>query len=145
MEIPVVYVQVQKESGLTSEKILADLKKEIGERAAIPKEVNLVDEIPLTQVGKIFKPALCWQAIKKAYASELEAIKDLVESMDVTVAEDKIHGSLATITVKPAAGIDEDQIENRIHQALASYTVKYKTLIDHTKERNGHKWTMKMR
>ena len=77
-------------------------------------------------MGKIFKPALRWEAIKKAYAAELEAIKDLVESMVVTVAEDKIHGSLATITVKPAAGIDENQIENRIREVLARYTVKYK-------------------
>ena len=82
-EVPVAYVQIQEGSGLTAEKILEHLKKTVGERAAIPKEVILLDEVPLTPVGKIFKPALRWDAIRRVYEKELEALGDTAESVEV--------------------------------------------------------------
>jgi len=124
-EVPVAYVQLQDGSGLTREKILTYLQKEIGERAAVPKEVAIVDAIPLTPVGKIFKPALRWQAIQKVYLSELETLGSLAESMEVAVSEDKIHGSLATVTIKAAPHATEGQIKNKVSEILARYTVKY--------------------
>ncbi|MBF0398839.1 MAG: acyl-CoA synthetase, partial [Desulfobacterales bacterium] len=57
-EVPVAYVQIAPESNLTQDKILEMVKETIGEKAAIPKEIHIVDVIPLTPVGKIFKPAL---------------------------------------------------------------------------------------
>ncbi len=101
-EVPVAYVQLQEDANLTPEQILNNLRQTIGERAAIPKQVIIVDQIPLTPVGKIFKPALRWDAIKRVYEEELRQLGDLVESIEVKVSQDKIHGSLATITVKPA-------------------------------------------
>lgn len=53
-EVPVAYVQLQEGVDLSGEKILEYLKKEVGERAAIPKEVIVIDQMPLTPVGKIF-------------------------------------------------------------------------------------------
>ena len=64
------------------------LNQEIGERAAVPKEVTIIEEMPLTPVGKIFKPALRWKAMQKVYQSELEALNDLITSLDVTVTEE---------------------------------------------------------
>ena len=90
------------------------LKNEIGERAAVPKEIAIIEEVPLTPVGKIFKPALRWKAIQKVYQNELEALGDMAESIKVEVSEDKIHGSLATITIKAASSISEDQIKEKV-------------------------------
>ena len=81
-------------------------------------------------MGKIFKPALRWQAIQSVYQSELETIKDSFTSMDVTVTEDKIHGSMVVIAVKAAADISHDQIRDRVSDILARYTVKYKLTIE---------------
>ncbi len=80
----------------------------------------------MTPVGKIFKPALRWIAIQNVYQSELEAINDLITSMDVTVTEDKIHGSMVAITIKAASGISKDQISAKVSDILARYTVKYR-------------------
>jgi fatty-acyl-CoA synthase len=125
-EIPMAYVQLQEAADLTPEQILDYLKKEIGERAAVPREVAIVEEMPLTPVGKIFKPALRWKAIKQVYQSELEAIKHLTASIDVAVTEDKIHGSMVAITINAASGISDDQIRSKIDDILARYTVKYR-------------------
>jgi fatty-acyl-CoA synthase len=125
-EVPIAYVQLQEGSDLTVEKILEHLKKEVGERAAIPKEVIILDEVPLTPVGKIFKPALRWDAIRRVYEKELEALGDLTESLEITVTEDKVHGSLATLTVKPAGGASKKEIEEKIEEILARFTIRYR-------------------
>ena len=125
-EIPVAYVQLQEAAKLTPEQILDYLKQEIGERAAVPKEVTIIEEMPLTPVGKIFKPALRWKAIQKVYQSELEAIDDLITSVDITVTEDKIHGSIVAITIKAASEISHDQIRDKLSDILARYPVKYR-------------------
>jgi fatty-acyl-CoA synthase len=125
-EVPVAYVQLQEGSDLTEEKILEHLKGEVGERAAIPKEVILLDEVPLTPVGKIFKPALRWDAIRRVYEKELQGLEGLAASVEVKVTEDKIHGCLATIRVKPAPGTSEKEIEEKIDTILARHTIRYR-------------------
>jgi len=122
----VAYVQLQEAADLTPEQILDYLKQEIGERAAVPKEVTIIEEMPLTPVGKIFKPALRWKAIQKVYQSELKAIDDLITSVDVTVTEDKIHGSMVAIRIKAASEISHDQIRDKVSDILARYPVKYR-------------------
>jgi fatty-acyl-CoA synthase len=125
-EVPIAYVQLQEDADLSEAQIFEYLEGEIGERAAIPKEVFIVDQIPLTPVGKIFKPSLRWQAIQRVYQTELEALGDLVESFDVSVGEDKMHGSLAVVTIKARHGISVDEIKYKIDDILARYTVKHK-------------------
>lgn len=125
-EIPVAFVQLQEGVDLTPDRILDYLKEEIGEQAAVPKEVTIIEEMPLTPVGKIFKPALRWKAIEDVYRSELEAIADQIRSLDVVVTEDKYHGSIVAISIKAAQNISHDQIWRKVNDVLARYTVKYR-------------------
>ncbi len=106
------------------------LQDEIGERAAIPKDIAIIDEVPLTPVGKIFKPALRWKAIQNVYQSVLQELGDLVESAEVEVSEDKVHGSMASITIQAGFGATEDQIKDKVDELLARYTVKYSLKIN---------------
>jgi fatty-acyl-CoA synthase len=124
-EIPVAYVELKEGAKITEGEILAYLGKEVGERAAVPKQVYIIPQIPLTPVGKIFKPALRWESIKKVYQQELSALKDLMDKFEVQVKEDKVHGSLATITVTPASGVSQQTIQEKVAEILAHYTVRY--------------------
>lgn len=126
-EVPVAYVQVQQHSTLTAESILAYLQREVGEKAAVPKEVVMLDTMPLTTVGKIFKPALRWDAIRRVYDSELRTLGDMVESVDVEVGEDKVHGSLATVAIRAAGGVSTQEIERQVDAILGRFTVRYVT------------------
>ncbi len=125
-EIPIAYVQLQEDADLKAEQILEHLKATIGERAAIPKEVFIVDEIPLTPVGKIFKPSLRWDATKRVYEAELQKLGGLAESVDVAVGEDKVYGTLAVITVKAAPEASAQTIEEKVQQILSQYTIRYR-------------------
>ena len=100
-EVVCLYVQLKEGCNLTKEDIMDYLKEHIGERAALPKEVIIVDSMPLTTVGKVFKPALHWDAVKRAYEDELSVLKNQVNFYKVDVGEDKAVGTLATVTVKP--------------------------------------------
>ena len=125
-ELPVAYIQLQEGTSLTAEKILQYLREEIPERAAIPKEVIILEEMPLTPVGKIFKLALRWDIIRRVYEQELAALGEMAESVKVEVAEDKLYGSLATIVVRPTSGISPSRVEKRVNEILAPYTIRYR-------------------
>jgi len=128
-EVPVAFVQLIEGSRVTVDDILAFAREHVGERAAIPKEVFIIDAIPLTPVGKIFKPALRWDVIGMVYARELEALGDAVRSVDVSAGEDKIYGTLVTIRATPSNGVEPDTLHKQIDDILARYTVKYEVTI----------------
>ncbi len=128
-EVPVVYVQLKEGASANPEEILEYAKTHIGEKAAIPKEVIILDKVPLTPVGKIFKPALRWDAVRRAYAKELEALQDNITSLDISVTEHSTYGTLASITIAPAHGIDPEELRQRVSQLLARYTIHYELTI----------------
>jgi fatty-acyl-CoA synthase len=128
-EVPVAYVQLQDNADLTPDQILDYLKTKIGEKAAVPKEISIIDEMPLTPVGKIFKPSLRWQAIQRVYETELDILGPSVEKIEISVSEDKVHGSMAEININAAQGSSVDQIKQKVEDILARYTVKYNLVI----------------
>ena len=125
-EMPVAYVQLHEGSKLTVADILEHLQKTVGERAAIPKEVFILDEVPLTTVGKIFKPALKWDLTRRVIESELEALGNLVAGVEVEVGEDKVHGSSATIKLQLGSSASADEAKKRVDELLGAYALHYK-------------------
>jgi fatty-acyl-CoA synthase len=124
-EVPVVYVEVAEGAQVTEDQIMEWAKQNVGERAAVPKEIVITPEIPLTPVGKIFKPKLRWDATRRAYEKELEALGELVAACEVAVGEDKVHGTRVDIRVKPAAGQDLAAVREKIDEILTRYTLYY--------------------
>ena len=57
-EIPVAYVVVKDKQQTTSSELLKHCQTQISERAAIPKRIEILDSLPITAVGKVFKPLL---------------------------------------------------------------------------------------
>ncbi len=124
-EVVVAFVTPKAGVKLEAEEIERYCRENITERAAIPKRVHIIDPMPVTAIGKIFKPALRHRAIQDVFASELEVLSDLVESIDVVAREEKTHGTTAYVTVEPAAGVGESKIRERVDAILGHYTVRY--------------------
>lgn len=57
-ELPVAYVQLRAGAEATCEELLQYAAEHIAERPACPKRVVILQALPLTAVGKIFKPKL---------------------------------------------------------------------------------------
>ena len=122
-EVPVAYVTPKPGKKLDAKEIEDYCREHITERAAIPKEICIVDPMPVTAVGKIFKPALRYDAIKRVLDAELAMLADVVESVEVRVREDKVHGTLAVITAEPTSASDPTTLLRQIEEILGRFTV----------------------
>ena len=65
-EVPVAFVTIAAGSKLTADELEAWAADHVPERAAAPKHVEIVDEIPVTSVGKPYKPELRRRAAEQA-------------------------------------------------------------------------------
>lgn len=72
-ELPMAFVVLKPGASATADELLAYAQEEIHERAAIPKRVVFLDEIPTTAVGKIFRPAMRQQITATVVQEALQA------------------------------------------------------------------------
>ncbi|MBP0588299.1 acyl-CoA synthetase [Paraburkholderia sp. LEh10] len=89
-ELPVAYVQLKPGATATEAELAGFVRDEISERAAVPKGIRVVDAMPLTGVGKIFKPALKRRETADALRSALAEAG--VEDATVSIIEDNARG-----------------------------------------------------
>jgi fatty-acyl-CoA synthase len=89
-EVPIAFVTLVPGSTLTLEEIEARVADRIPERAAIPHLIEIIDEIPLTAVGKPYKPELRRRAAERAAR---EALADTIpaEEIKAVVADAQIE------------------------------------------------------
>jgi fatty-acyl-CoA synthase/long-chain acyl-CoA synthetase len=104
-EMPCAYVELVKGANATPEELMDYAKARISERAAHPKYVEILPELPKTAVGKVFKPDLRRRAITRIYDAALKEAGLPVHVKDVV--EDKKLGLVAHLersgTVEDAA------------------------------------------
>jgi len=127
-EVPIIYVEVNE--NITENEIMKWAINNIGEKAAVPKEIIITKQIPLTAVGKIFKPALRWDAIRRMYEKELNALGDIGDLVEVKVGEHKKYGTSATISVKTAPGVQTETIKKSVSGILSKYSIHYEISIN---------------
>ena len=119
-ELPAVYVELV--AGATaSEKDLYDFAvQRISERAAHPKHVEILDELPKTAVGKVFKPDLRRRAISRIFD---QSLKDAGQAAHVSaVAEDKKRGLVAQI--ERSGDVDEAKVVEILGQFAVAWDWK---------------------
>ena len=113
-EVPCVYVELVKGSTATEVELLAYAQEHVHERAAHPKYLEILPELPKTAVGKIFKPDLRRMAIKRVYNAALANADVAAEVSEVI--EDKKRGLVARV-VKTGTVSDDDVLK-----ALGAFT-----------------------
>ncbi|WP_412564002.1 acyl-CoA synthetase [Thalassobius sp. MITS945101] len=94
-ELPCAYVELVEGASVTGAELLEHCKVHVHERAAIPKYVEVLDELPKTAVGKVFKPDLRKSAITRIYNAALEEAK--LNAQVVEVTDDKKRGLVAHV------------------------------------------------
>jgi hypothetical protein len=87
-ELPMAFVQLRPGARVTAEELREFCRREIPEHAAVPVQVALIPVMPLTGVGKIYKPALRREAAQRAFEAAIAPLRQEGMTAAVTVRDD---------------------------------------------------------
>ncbi len=105
-EVPCAFVELVEGATATTEELLEFCKLHVHERAAQPKHMTIMDELPKTAVGKIFKPDLRKDAITRIFNETLEGAGHAARV--TSVIDDKKRGLVAQVELN---GADEGTVD----------------------------------
>ncbi len=132
-ELPVAYVAAKPGVDLDPGELLEFARANIGERAAVPEEIFVIDEIPLTAVGKIFKPRLRWDAARRVLTAAVAAALEAFPGVEgaVEVGPDGTHGTLAVVSLSAPKAKARDragagEAEAAVAKALGGFSVPHR-------------------
>jgi fatty-acyl-CoA synthase len=117
-ELPVAFVQLKPGATADAAEMIRFLREHTPERAAVPVNVYFVDALPLTAVGKVFKPALRWDAAQRAVTQMLADLRQPQLRIAVEVGADATHGSLITVRLAGLPQGERAQLEAQVHERL---------------------------
>ncbi len=112
-EVPCAFVELVDGASVTEQELIEHCGIHVHERAAQPKHMTILTELPKTAVGKVFKPELRKQAITRVYNDALETAG--VSARVVSVTDDKKRGLVAQLD---ANGSSDDDVS----KVLGSFT-----------------------
>jgi fatty-acyl-CoA synthase/long-chain acyl-CoA synthetase len=113
-ELPCVFVELVDGADVSEDALLDHAKAHVHERAAHPKHLTILPELPKTAVGKIFKPDLRKHAIARVYNAALA--EKGVSARIVSVEDDKTRGLVAMVARDGAVSAED------VSRALGAYT-----------------------
>ena len=113
-ELPVCYVELLPDSSVTEDELRAFAEAEISERPAWPKHIRIVDAVPMTAVGKIFKPILRQDAVERVVQGILDE-RGLQGDVEVTA------GGPRGMSVRVALGQGGEHASSQLQQVLDGY------------------------
>lgn len=118
-ELPVVFVVLKPGQLLSHETLQSFVQERIHERPAFPKRIFFIDSLPMTGVGKIFKPALRNRCASTLFAEILsdEPVRAL------SVSENSKRGRLLEIELDIAlehSAVVKCRIEDMLSPFLVS-------------------------
>ncbi len=124
-ELPVAYVQLKADAKADAADLIQWVASRTPERAAVPVHLYIVDNVPLTAVGKVFKPDLRNDAAARAVRRLLAPILQPAGcKADVHVHAHPKHGTLATVHIAGPAEARE-QVLAAIKEKLDPLTLKH--------------------
>jgi fatty-acyl-CoA synthase len=115
-------------SKATSEEIAAFLAPRIVERAAMPKEIIIIESLPLTNVGKPLKSALRQDIAERTFRDVLAETTGLScddGELDVAVEPHPTRGVMVSIAVRGLDASARPEQTARIAEIMERYSFAY--------------------
>jgi len=117
-EVPVACVTLAPGATATPEELGAWAYDHVPEQAAAPKAVTVLDALPVTLVGKPFKPALRAEATREAVA---DALRDLPS---VTGIRGAVEDGAVVVVVGLAPGTDETSVREALERFAITWRLE---------------------
>lgn len=123
-ELPVAYVVRSAGHDVTEAELQAYARERVAERPAAPANIYFVDALPLTAVGKVFKPTLRLDAARRACVDLLAPVLDQVDH-EIRVSDDPAHGLVVRVLLggKPDAAVTES-----VHSILKDLAIRHEVV-----------------
>jgi fatty-acyl-CoA synthase len=122
-ELPVAYVQLKPGALATPEELREFARANIEERGTAPVEVRILEKMPLTDVGKLYKPPLRLDAAQRAFREALGS-----SAADVEVVNDPTRGMHARVMLAAAKGSPDTNAEAEVRSVMDRYTMAYEVV-----------------
>jgi len=123
-ELPAAYVQLKAGASASAAELIAYLREHTPERAAVPVALYFVDPMPLTAVGKIFKPALRSDAARRVAEQLIEGV-GASAPLAVQVVADARHGQLIQVSLAQLPGSERERVAERVRACLGPLTIRH--------------------
>jgi fatty-acyl-CoA synthase len=117
-ELPIAYVQLHEGAVITAEELLAFATARIPERAAVPKEIILIDKLPLSPVGKPLKHVLQRDAALRVFR---EALRGLPGRWDLDVSHAGARGLRVTLRLHRTSS----DVREGAHAILSTFSTAF--------------------
>lgn len=129
-ELPVGYVQLNPGAQVQPGELEAFVRERTPERAAVPVQIIPVDPMPLTGVGKVFKPQLRWDAASRVFTGVLAPLVEKGIDCKVKVGAHGSHGSIATVTLAQVPEHQREAVAGEVHALLAPYVMRHEIVYE---------------
>lgn len=133
-ELPIAYVTLKRGVTVSVEELKTYAAGMISERAAIPKDIIIMEQMPLTDVGKIVKTVLRRDAVKRVHEEALQFLRDQA-MVAVAVTGNDASEILSTITITGVRPEQRPAIRERVEKALGAFTVNYRLVFPEVADR----------
>ena len=124
-ELPVAFVQRRPGTTADAAELLAFVRERTPERAAVPVQVYFVEAIPLTAVGKVFKPALRIDAAERAVRRLLAGLGGEGGVIGVEAAAHAEHSQLLTVRIAGVEPAERAALQREIAARLDPLVMKH--------------------
>jgi fatty-acyl-CoA synthase len=124
-ELPIGYVQLKPGATVAPGELEAWVRERTPERAAVPVSVISIETMPLTGVGKVFKPLLRWDAAERVFTNALKPLAASGIRFEISVRAHETHGTLARVAVGGASESARENIARQVHAALAPFVIRH--------------------
>jgi len=131
-ELPVVFATLAPGASATEDELLAFTAARVDEAPAKPKSVIVIENMPMTNVGKIYKPELRAMAASRVVAAGVAQICDeLGVAQDARPRVQSEGESLVQVRIDAAAaGALAAMLQERIRTALEPLPFKTRVLVE---------------
>jgi fatty-acyl-CoA synthase len=120
-ELPVAFVALRPGAQLDAKALSAFVEPHIPERPAVPKYIDVLPSIPMTAVGKVYKPALRAMAIERVIRERLEQA-GLLNHVDAELVE-LPSGWQVRFTLR--AGSARGEVEAGVRKVMAPFALAF--------------------
>ena len=124
-ELPLAYIQLKAGAKIAPGELEAWVRERTPERAAVPVEIVLIDPMPVTGVGKEFKPQLRWNAAQRVFTQTLTPLIEQGIRYEVSVGAHDTHGSLATVTIQGVPIVSREAVAQQVHERLNRFVIRH--------------------